>query len=113
VGELRGYGYQPRDFYDQNFDLKCALDRLEEGVFSPEEPGRYRELVANLLSSDHYQLLADFEDYVAAQERADALYQKPTEWTKSAILNVAGMGVFSSDRTIGDYAEGIWGVKPL
>jgi starch phosphorylase len=113
VAELRGYGYQPRDFYDQNFDLKCALDRLEEGVFSPEEPGRYRELVANLLSSDHYQLLADFEDYVAAQERADALYQKPTEWTKSAILNVAGMGVFSSDRTISGYARSIWGVQPL
>lgn len=113
VAELRGYGYQPRDIYEGNFDLKCAIDRLEEGVFSPEEPRRYGEIVASLLESDHYQLLADFEDYVAAQERADALYLKPSDWTRSAILNVAGMGVFSSDRTIGDYAQGIWGVKPL
>jgi starch phosphorylase len=113
VAELRGYGYQPSEIYEGNFDLKCAIDRLAEGVFSPEEPGRYGELVAGLLASDHYQLLADFEDYVAAQERADALYLKPSDWTRSAILNVAGMGVFSSDRTIGDYAEGIWSVKPL
>jgi starch phosphorylase len=69
--------------------------------------------VASLLETDHYQLLADFEDYVQCQERVDALYQKPLDWTRRAILNVAGMGVFSSDRTIADYAQDIWGVKPL
>ena len=113
VTELRGYGYQPREVYDRNFDLKCAIDRLAEGVFSPEEPGRYGDIVASLLETDHYQLLADFEDYVQCQERVDALYQKPLDWTRRAILNVAGMGVFSSDRTIADYAQDIWGVKPL
>jgi starch phosphorylase len=113
VTELRGYGYQPREVYDRNFELKCAIDRLAEGVFSPEEPGRYGDIVASLLETDHYQLLADFEDYVQCQERVDALYQKPLDWTRRAILNVAGMGVFSSDRTIADYAQDIWGVKPL
>ncbi len=112
VAELRGYGYQPQEFYDQNFDLRCAINRLEEGVFSPEEPRRYGEIVANLLGTDHYQLLADYEEYVLCQERVDALYQKPSEWTQKAILNVAGMGIFSSDRTIGEYAQDIWGVKP-
>ena len=113
VSELRGYGYQPREVYDRNFDLKCAIDRLAEGVFSPEEPGRYGDIVASLLETDHYQLLADFEDYVQCQERVDVLYQTPLDWTRRAILNVAGMGVFSSDRTIADYAQDIWGVKPL
>jgi starch phosphorylase len=113
VSELRGYGYQPREVYIQNFELKHAIDRLAEGGFSPEEPGRYSEIVASLLDSDHYQLLADFEDYVCAQERADALYLRPSDWTKSAILNVAGMGMFSSDRTINGYAKDIWGVTPL
>jgi starch phosphorylase len=113
VAELRGYGYQPGEVYDRSFDLKYAIDRLAEGVFSPEEPGRYGDIVNSLLETDHYQLLADFEDYVQCQERVDAHYLQPSAWTQSAILNVAGMGVFSSDRTITQYAEGIWGVKPL
>jgi starch phosphorylase len=62
---------------------------------------------------DHYQLLADYADYVKAQDRVDALYQRPSDWTRSAIYNVAGMGRFSSDRTIREYAQDIWGVQPL
>ncbi len=113
VAELRGYGYQPRSYYESNFDLKCAIDRLSEGAFSPEEPNRYREVVNALLDSDYYQLLADYADYVACQEKVDDLYRRPAAWTRSAILNVAGMGVFSSDRTIGEYAREIWGVQAL
>ena len=113
VGELRGNGYQPRGYYDSNFDLKCAIDRLAEGAFSLEEPERYRNVVNALLESDHYQLLADYADYVACQERVDDLYRRPAVWTRSAILNVAGMGAFSSDRTIREYASEIWGVQPL
>jgi starch phosphorylase len=113
VVELRNYGYQPRTYYDTNFDLKYAIDRLSEGAFSPEEPDRYLDVVNALLGSDHYQLLADFEDYCACQDKVDALYRRPADWTRSAILNVAGMGPFSSDRTIRGYANDIWGVKPL
>ena len=113
VAEIRNYGYQPRTYYQDNFDLKSAIDRLAEGAFSPEEPERYRDVVNTLLESDHYQLLADYADYVACQERVDELYRRPAAWTRSAILNVAGMGVFSSDRTIREYANEIWGVKPL
>jgi starch phosphorylase len=111
--ELRGYGYRPRSYYEGNFDLKYAIDRLAEGAFSPEEPERYRDVVNNLLESDHYQLLADYADYVACQDRVDDLYRRPAAWTRSAILNVAGMGVFSSDRTIREYASEIWGVQAL
>jgi starch phosphorylase len=113
VTELRGYGYQPRSYYENNFELKCAIDRLSEGEFSQDEPDRYRDVVNALLESDHYQLLADYADFVACQDRVDDLYRRPAAWTRSAILNVAGMGTFSSDRTIREYASDIWNVRPL
>ena len=112
VAELRSAGYQPREYYEANFDLKYAIDRLAEGAFSPEEPGRYADVVSSLLDSDHYQLLADFADYVEAQDKVDALYRRQSDWWRSAILNVAGMGPFSSDRTISEYAKDIWGIEP-
>jgi starch phosphorylase len=113
VAELRSAGYQPRAYYDNNFDLKYAIDRLAEGEFSPEEPQRYQDIVNTLLESDHYQLLADYADYVATQDKVDALYRRPADWTRRSIMNVAGMGYFSSDRTIGEYASEIWGVEPI
>jgi starch phosphorylase len=113
VAELRGYGYLSRSYYESNFELKCVIDRIAEGAFSPEEPHRYRDVVNALLESDYYQLLADYADYCACQDRVDDLYRRPAAWTRSAILNVAGMGVFSSDRTIREYASEIWGVQPL
>jgi starch phosphorylase len=112
VMELRGQGYQPRALYDANFELKFVIDRLAEGAFSPDEPLRYRDIVNSLLDSDYYQLLADYAAYVACQEKVDALYLRPAEWTRSAILNVAGMGAFSSDRTMREYASEIWNIHP-
>ena len=113
VAELRAQGYRPRHCYESNYELKTAIDRIADGAFSPEEPERYRDVTNALLESDHYQLLADFEDYVATQRRVDDLYRRPSEWTRQAILNIAGMGSFSSDRTIREYADEIWGIKPL
>ncbi|MDP2019834.1 MAG: glycogen/starch/alpha-glucan phosphorylase, partial [Hydrogenophaga sp.] len=89
------------------------IDRLGEGAFTPEEPDRYRDVVNALLESDHYQLLADYADYCDCQDKVDDLYRRPAAWTRSAILNVAGMGAFSSDRTIREYASEIWGFQPL
>ncbi len=113
VEALRAGGYHPRRYYESNFDLKYAIDRLSDGAFSPEEPGRYQDLVSGLLGSDYYQLLADYADYVATQEKVDDCYRDPMDWTRRAVLNVAGMGMFSSDRTIHEYASEIWGVAPL
>ena len=113
VHDLRASGYQPRRFYDNNFDLRQAIDRLADGAFSQDEPGRYADIVRSLLETDYYLLLADYADYIATQDKVDALYRQPTEWTRKCILNVAGMGMFSSDRTITEYANDIWGVKPL
>ena len=113
VEDLRASGYQPRRFYDNNFDLKQAIDRLADGAFSQDEPNRYADVVRTLLETDYYMLLADYADYVATQDKVDDLFRQPTDWTRKCILNVASMGMFSSDRTITEYADKIWGVKPL
>ncbi|MDB5870872.1 MAG: hypothetical protein JWQ07_314 [Ramlibacter sp.] len=113
VQALRAKGYAPRSYYEGNFDLKYAIDRLADGAFSPDEPGRYADIVRTLLDADHYLLMADYADYVATQERVDDCYRDPTDWTRRCVLNVAGMGMFSSDRTIQEYATEIWGVVPL
>ncbi|KIG18587.1 Glycogen phosphorylase [Enhygromyxa salina] len=108
VSALRTQGYEPRTHYETEPKLKAVLDAITEGAFSPNETDRYRGLVNTLLNRDAYMLLADFADYLAAQERVDALYQQPDEWARHAILNIAGMGGFSSDRTIREYARTIW-----
>jgi starch phosphorylase len=113
VAELRASGYNPRRYCDNNYDLKTAIDRIADGAFSPEEPKRYQDITRTLLESDYYLLLADYADYVATQHKVDDLYRRPAEWARQAILNVAGMGQFSADRTIREYADDIWNVKPI
>jgi len=113
VMSLRQTGYQPMRIYESTPPLKAALDAIAGGVFSPDDPGRYRGLVDSLLwGGDHYLLLADYASYVATQLRVDALYRQPAQWAECAIANVAGMGAFSSDRTIGEYARQIWHIEP-
>ncbi len=108
---LKRGGYQPMRHYESNRSLKAVLDAISGGQFSPDEPGRYRPLVDALLwGGDHYMLLADYESYVATQAKVDSLYRQGDEWAKRAIINVANMGVFSSDRTIAQYAKEIWGI---
>ncbi len=113
VATRRAQGYRPGDYLARDFALKAVVDRIGDGAFSPQEPHRYADLVRALVESDHYQLCADFGDYVATQRRVDELFRRPSEWTRQAILNIAGMGSFSSDRTINEYADTIWRVAPL
>jgi starch phosphorylase len=109
---LRVAGYQPLRIYERNPRIRAVLDAIAGGQFCDEEPGRYRALVDSLLwGGDHYMLLADFDSYVAAQERVDQLYRDRTAWARKAIANVAGMGYFSSDRTIAEYARTVWGIQ--
>jgi glycogen phosphorylase len=113
VAAMKRAGYQPMRHYEGNARLRAVLDAIAGGSFSPDEPGRYRPLVDSLLwGGDHYLLLADFDSYLAAQDKVDALYRTPTAWRRKAVLNVAGMGPFSADRTIRDYARTIWGIEP-
>ncbi|MGB0749379.1 MAG: glycogen/starch/alpha-glucan phosphorylase [Magnetospiraceae bacterium] len=113
VEALRLQGYEPWQYYSANTDLKRALDMIDEGYFSPQEPFRYKPIIDALLrGGDHYMLLADYESYMACQQAVDEAYLNQEAWTKMAILNVANMGKFSSDRTVHDYAREIWGIKP-
>ena len=110
---IRAKGYAPRDIYSVNAELKHALDMIADGYFSPDAPGRFLPIFDALTSSDHFLLLADYASYIACQDRVDALYRDAEEWSKRAILNVAGMGRFSSDRAIMEYAENVWQVKAV
>jgi glycogen phosphorylase len=111
VEATRRDGYDPMGLARSLPVLKAVLDALAGGNFSADEPARYQPLVDSLLYSDHYRLMADFESYVDAQARVDALYRDRDAWAIKAIANVAGMGPFSSDRTIGEYARQIWKVQ--
>jgi len=114
VAELRAGGYRPADYYQANGELRQAIDMIGSGYFSPEEPGRFKPIVDNLLANgDHYLLLADYASYIACQAQVDAAYRDQQQWLRKAILNVATMGKFSSDRTIQQYADQVWQTKPV
>jgi starch phosphorylase len=110
IAHRRAIGYQPRLHVEESPKLAAVLDAVGNGLFSPEEPQRYRGLVDSLLHVDHYFVLADFADYLAAQRRADRAFAAPEQWAKTAIRNVAAMGQFSSDRTVREYARNIWNI---
>ena len=113
VAALRDGGYQPLRIHDANPALCAVLQAIGGGAFSPSEPGRYRDVVDALLwGGDHYQLLADYDAYVAAQARVDDRFRDPHAWARSALLNIANMGMFSADRTIREYAQQIWRLEP-
>jgi len=113
VARIRQQGYQPMTIVEQDARLRAVLEAIGNGSFSPEEPTRHVGIVNALTwGGDHYLLLADYADYVATQQRVDELYRDRDAWARAAILNVAGMGGFSSDRAIGEYARHIWRVQP-
>ncbi|RJL51559.1 glycogen phosphorylase [Pectobacterium carotovorum] len=114
VEALRQNGYNPRQYYDQDEELHRVLTQITTGVFSPDDSRRYSDLFDSLVNfGDYYQLLADYRSYVDTQDRVDELYAKKDEWVRCAVQNIANMGYFSSDRTIGEYAEDIWNIKPI
>jgi starch phosphorylase len=111
VAALRNAGYDPMERYADDAILRSSLDAIAGGAFSPQDPARHQDLVNALLwGGDHYLLLADFAEYLAAQALVDARYRNRDAWVQSAIANVAGMGAFSSDRSIREYAKRIWHV---
>jgi starch phosphorylase len=113
IENMRELGYLPRWIAQQNPRLGKVLDALAGGEFSPGEPARYKALVESLLQSDRYFLLADFADYLAAQQRVDALYADQRQWQAAVVRNIAGMGRFSTDRTIAEYVARVWSADSL
>ncbi len=90
--------------------LDQAIQAIASGVFSPDEPERYRELIDAMLARDRFMVTADFDSYNAKQDEVAALWRTQERWWRTSILNIAGMGWFSSDRTIREYAAEIWNV---
>ena len=108
----RGW-YSPRWHYQHESETRQALDLIFSDYFSCDEPGVFEPLRDMLLThGDHYMHLADLNSYLTADAQMSALFTAPDEWARKAILNVAGSGKFSSDRTIAEYANEIWNVKP-
>ncbi|MDH4284200.1 MAG: glycogen/starch/alpha-glucan phosphorylase [Gallionellaceae bacterium] len=114
AAHLRGSGYQPWDRYNGNSELHEVLDMIRSGFFSPDEPDRFKPIIDTLLHhGDYYLLLADYASYIACQKEVEQTYLDQERWIRKAILNVANMGRFSSDRTISQYAEQIWNTAPV
>jgi starch phosphorylase len=114
VASLQAKGYQPWGYFSANADLREVLNMIGSGFFSPSEPDRFKLIIDNLLHhGDQYLLLADYASYIERQGEVEAAYKNQDVWMKKAILNVANMGKFSSDRTIAQYAKEIWNVKPV
>ncbi|HEY9105350.1 MAG TPA: glycogen/starch/alpha-glucan phosphorylase, partial [Roseateles sp.] len=113
VTKIKQLGYDPRLYVEENRQLKRVIDAISAGVFSNGDTERYRGLVDSLLQRDVYLLMADFADYVATQAKVDQLFADRAAWAERALRNIAGMGPFSSDRTIAEYVERVWSVESL
>jgi starch phosphorylase len=115
IRSLRARGaYRPRSYYQRNPDIRRIMDTFASSLFCPDEPGRFRWIYESILDGgDPYCHLADLESYIETQERVTQAYADPAGWACKAILNVARMGKFSSDRAIAEYAREIWNIKPI
>ena len=114
VAARRAAGYRPGRELEAYPELRAALELIDSGHFSPSRPDDARPVVRRLLEDgEPYLVLADFAAYAAAQDRVDALYARPEAWSRKAAINCLNMGYFSSDRSIREYAERIWDVRPV
>jgi starch phosphorylase len=114
VAERRARGYSPSEVVRGNAELERVLQTIASGFFTPGNIADGSLVVDRLLSEgEPFLVLADFAAYLEAQEKVDALYREPDEWSRRAVLNTLGMGTFSSDRSIREYAQRIWRIKPV
>ncbi|KGL76862.1 Glycogen phosphorylase, liver form, partial [Tinamus guttatus] len=112
VAELDRRGYNAREYYEKLPELKQAVDQIQSGFFSPQQPELFKDVVNMLFHHDRFKVFADYEAYVKCQEKVSELYLDAKAWTRMAVRNIAASGKFSSDRTIKEYARDIWAVEP-
>jgi starch phosphorylase len=113
VQTVKAEGYNAMQYYENNAELKQAIDRISSGFFSHGDRDIFKPLIDSLLYDDQYMLFADYQDYIECQARVSEAYRDREAWTKMSILNAARMGKFSSDRTIREYMTEIWKAKPV
>jgi len=112
VRKRKEEGYRPSQYIERSQRLRSAVELISSGFFSPDDPHRFDPIVNDLWNHDHYLVCADFDGYVACQERVAAAYRDQTRWTHMVVHNIANSGRFSSDRTIREYANEIWKTRP-
>jgi starch phosphorylase len=100
--------YRPRDYYERDPRIRRVLDAIADDRLSPQDPGLFRWVRDALLEHDEYFVLADFAAYIDTQQMIARQYAQRGGWTRKAILNVARIGRFSSDRAVREYARDIW-----
>ena len=113
VSERQSRGYRPSEIYEQNAALRGVLDFIGSGALANGDKNLFRPLVDNLLWSDPFLVLADYQAYVDCQQQVSARWCDTEAWTRQSILTVARMGRFSSDRAIREYCDQIWKVRPM
>ncbi len=113
VANLKNNGYNPRDYYENNKNLKRVIDMISSNYFNENEPGIFDPLIEELMNHDYYCLFADYQSYIDKQKEVSRLFRDTEEWTKKSILNVARIGKFSSDRSIQEYSQKVWNIKPI
>jgi len=113
VDALKAAGYDAKKYYNANPELARIVDQIRGGAFSPgDRKDEFDDLINALMNHDRFLTLADFDAYIACQDRVDQAYENSSLWAKMSICNIASSGKFSSDRTIAEYAREIWGVEP-
>ncbi|MGF1540976.1 MAG: glycogen/starch/alpha-glucan phosphorylase [Pleurocapsa sp.] len=113
VYKMKAEGYEPMNYYNNNRELKAIIDRIARGDFSHGDSKLFKPIVDSLLYDDPYMLLADYQAYIDCQQLVSETYKDQNKWTRMSILNSARMGKFSSDRTIQEYCDEIWDLKPM
>jgi starch phosphorylase len=113
IREVQAAGYEPREVYEQNPELKSAIDLINSGLFSHGDTELFRPLTENLVRQDPFMVLADYASYLDRQAEVGQAWRDRERWDRMSILNVARMGKFSSDRSIRDYCDRIWKAKPV
>ena len=109
VLKLQKNGYNPMDYYNNNANLRHALDFIGKGI----DGKRFDNIYNTLKSVDRYMALGDYADYCAAQQKASKLYADKEQWNRMSLMNIANSGIFAADRSIADYANNIWNIKPV
>jgi glycogen phosphorylase len=113
VEALQSSGYRPADYIERSPELAAVLELIAEGRFTHGDTEILRPLLDSLVFHDPFLVLADFDSYIACQDRVSAAWQHPDAWTRMSILNTARSGKFSSDRAIAEYCDEIWNVNPM
>ena len=113
VHDLLARGYRPRDYLNANPELSAAIAAISEGRFSHGDTEVFAPLVSNIVDHDPFLVLADYADYIRCQDEVSRTWQDPATWARMSILNSARSGKFSSDRSIADYCDEIWNVRPI